>query len=132
MCCSGVKKAENIEVYRPKAENFDENIKNIIISPSIDGVFDISQELIKRGYNVSIGKIQDKEVDFIATKADKKIYIQVTESIMQENTRDRELQPLKRINDNYEKILLTTDNLFTNTDDEGIKIINLIDWLLKI
>ncbi len=92
----------------------------------------VYMELLKRGYNVSIGKIQDKEVDFIATKADKKIYIQVTESIMQENTRDRELQPLKRINDNYEKILLTTDNLFTNTDDEGIKIINLIDWLLKI
>ena len=67
MCCSGVKKAENIEVYRPKAENFDENIKNIIISPSIDGVFDISQELIKRGYNVSYEK-PNQEMFYLSTK----------------------------------------------------------------
>lgn len=88
-------------------------------------------ELLKRGYDVSIGKIQDKEIDFIATKSNKKTYIQVTETIMSEDTRTRELRPLKSVNDNYEKIVLTTDNLFTNTDDEGIKIINLIDWLLE-
>lgn len=48
-----------------------------------------------------------------------------------EDTRTRELQPLKNINDNYEKMVLTTDNLFIDTDEEGIKIINLIDWLLN-
>lgn len=91
----------------------------------------VFMELLKRRYNVSIGKIQDKEVDFIATKSNKKMYIQVTESMASEDTRKRELQPLKNINDNYEKIVLTTDNLFTNTDEQGIKIINLIDWLLE-
>lgn len=91
----------------------------------------VYMELLKRGYNVSIGKIYDKEVDFIATKYNEKKYIQVTETLMGEKTRIRELQSLKNINDNYEKIVLTTDNLFTDTDDEGIKIINLIDWLLE-
>lgn len=90
----------------------------------------VYMELLKRGYNISIGKIYDKEVDFIATKYNEKKYIQVTETLMGEKTRIRELQSLKNINDNYEKIVLTTDNLFTDTDDEGIKIINLIDWLL--
>lgn len=91
----------------------------------------VYMELLKRGYNVSIGKIYDKEVDFIATKSNEKKYIQVTETLMGEKTRIRELQSLKSIDDNYEKIVLTTDNLFTGTDDEGIKIINLIDWLLE-
>jgi len=91
----------------------------------------VYMELLKRGYDISIGKIQDKEVDFIATKSNKKTYIQVTESMIAEETRTRELQPLKNIKDNYEKIVLTTDNLFANNDDEGIKIINLIDWLLE-
>lgn len=91
----------------------------------------VYMELLKRGYDVSIGKIHDTEVDFIATKSSKKTYIQVTETMMSEGTRARELQPLKNINDNYEKIVLTTDNLFADTDDEGIKIINLIDWLLE-
>lgn len=91
----------------------------------------VYMELLKRGYEVSIGKIQDKEVDFIATKFNKKTYIQVTETIQSEETRIRELRPLKSINDNYEKIILTTDTLFSGTDDEGIKIINLIDWLLE-
>lgn len=91
----------------------------------------VYMELLKRGYNISIGKINDKEVDFIATKSNEKKYIQVTETLMEEKTRIRELQSLKSINDNYEKIVLTTDNLFTDTDDEGIKIINLIDWLLE-
>lgn len=91
----------------------------------------VYMELLKRGYEVSIGKIQDKEVDFIATKFNKKAYIQVTETIQSEETRIRELRPLKSIRDNYEKIILTTDTLFSGTDDEGIKIINLIDWLLE-
>jgi hypothetical protein len=91
----------------------------------------VYMELLKRGYNVSIGKIQDKEVDFVATKFNEKKYIQVTETLVEEKTRIRELQSLKSIDDNYEKIVLTTDNLFTGTDDEGIKIINLIDWLLE-
>lgn len=90
----------------------------------------VFMELKNRGYEVSIGKVGEKEVDFIATKSDEKIYVQVTETLMDETTRTRELSPLKAINDNYPKIILTTDTLFSNTDEDGIKIINLIDWLL--
>ncbi len=91
----------------------------------------VFMELKNRGYRIFIGKVGDKEVDFIAEKQDEKLYIQVTETMMDENIRKRELAPLKSINDNYEKIILTTDTLFTNTDDDGIKILNLVDWLLS-
>jgi len=87
-------------------------------------------ELLKKGYAVSVGKTDNGEIDFIATTSKQKIYIQVCESLKDEKTRNRELNPLKNIKDNYEKIILTMDNVFTDTDEEGIKIINLIDWLL--
>ena len=88
-------------------------------------------ELKNRGYDVSIGKINNKEVDFIATSVKDKKYIQVTETLLSEETRLREFAPLKSIQDNYEKIILTTDTLFTDTDEEGIKVLNIIDWLLE-
>lgn len=87
-------------------------------------------ELLRRGYQINIGSIGDKEVDFIASKFNEKIYIQVTETLLNENTRKRELAPLLAIKDNYQKIILTTDELFSNSDENGIKIINIIDWLL--
>lgn len=87
-------------------------------------------ELIRRGYDVAIGKVDSKEVDFIATKVDDKIYIQVTESMMGENVRKRELEPLQKIRDNYEKIVLSLDTGFENSF-EGIKSVNLIDWLIQ-
>ena len=85
---------------------------------------------MRRGYQINIGSIGDKEVDFIASKFNEKIYIQVTETLLNENTRKRELAPLLAIKDNYQKIILTTDELFSNSDENGIKIINIIDWLL--
>lgn len=88
-------------------------------------------ELLRRGYKVSIGKVGEKEIDFIATKSDNKKYIQVTESLKDEKTRERELAPLQATKDHFEKIVLTTDVLFTGTTEDGIKITNLIDWLLK-
>ncbi len=88
-------------------------------------------ELLRRGYQISIGSIGDKEVDFIASKSAEKIYIQVTETLLNENTKKRELAPLLAIKDNYPKIILTTDELFSNSDENGIKIINIIDWLLS-
>ncbi|MCD8077681.1 MAG: ATP-binding protein [Lachnospiraceae bacterium] len=86
-------------------------------------------ELLRRGYDVSIGKIGHSEVDFIATKTNHKIYIQVTESMTSEDIRKRELTPLQKIHDNYEKIILSLD---TGLEDsyEGIKSLNLVDWLL--
>ena len=88
-------------------------------------------ELLRRGYKVYIGKIEDKEIDFIAIKGDDKIYYQVSEMITNEATRERELEALRVIGDSYPKVILTTDVLQTGTLDDGIKIINVIDWLLE-
>ncbi|MFI3242473.1 MAG: ATP-binding protein [Alphaproteobacteria bacterium] len=87
-------------------------------------------ELLRRGYNVSIGKVGDKEVDFIATNNDEKIYYQVCENISSEETKSRELSSLRDIEDSYPKFVLTMDTLTTQTTEDGIKITNIIDWLL--
>lgn len=86
-------------------------------------------ELIRRDYRVYIGKVGETEVDFVAEKPNDKIYIQVTESMLLPETRQRELRPLRAISDNYEKIVLSMDRNFINSYD-GIKSLNLIDWLL--
>ena len=86
-------------------------------------------ELLRRGYDVSIGKVDNAEVDFIAIKPDEKIYIQVTETMTSEEVRRRELAPLQKINDNYEKIVLSM-NIGMDSSYDGIKSINLIDWLI--
>ena len=86
-------------------------------------------ELLRRGYDVAIGKIDNAEIDFIASNADEKIYLQVTESMTGEAVRRRELAPLQRVRDNYEKIVLSLDPGL-ETSYEGIKSKNLIDWLL--
>ncbi len=86
-------------------------------------------ELLRRGYDVAIGKIDNQEVDFIATTADDKCYIQVTESMQSEDVRKRELSPLLKIRDNYEKIVLSLQPGLDNSYG-GIKSLNLIDWLL--
>lgn len=87
-------------------------------------------ELLRRGYDVSVGKVENFEVDFIATKTDDKIYVQVTESMITEEVRKRELSPLQKIRDNYEKIILSLDTGMTPTYN-GIKSINVIDWLIS-
>ena len=87
-------------------------------------------ELFRRGYDVSIGKVDNLEVDFIATKADDKMYVQVTESMTSDEVRRRELAPLQKISDNYEKIILSM-NTGMDSSYEGIKSINLIDWLVE-
>ncbi len=87
-------------------------------------------ELLRRGYDVAIGKIDNMEVDFIATTADEKKYIQVTESMDSEEVRKRELAPLKKIRDNYEKTVLSLEPGMDRSY-EGIKSENLIEWLLE-
>ena len=86
-------------------------------------------ELLRRGYDVAIGKIGDAEIDFIAAKADEKLYVQVTESMLSEDVRRRELTPLQKIRDNYEKIVLSLEPGLDSSYD-GIKSINLLDWLI--
>lgn len=87
-------------------------------------------ELLRRGYDVAIGKVGNAEIDFIAAKADEKIYVQVTESMESETVRTRELAPLQGIPDNYEKIVLSL-HPGLETSYDGIKSIDLIEWLLE-
>lgn len=86
-------------------------------------------ELIRRGYDVAIGKIDSSEIDFIATNAEEKLYIQVTESMISGDVRKRELAPLQKVRDNYEKLILSLEPGMDSSYD-GIKSIKLIDWLL--
>lgn len=87
-------------------------------------------ELLRRGYDVAIGKVGDSEVDFIATTADDKKYIQVTESMLSEDVRKRELAPLQSIRDNYEKTVLSLEPGLDSSYD-GIRSENLIEWLIS-
>ena len=87
-------------------------------------------ELIRREYDVSIGKIGDLEVDFIASKPSEKIYVQVSMTMSDDKTLMRELKPLQALDDNYPKYIITKDNN-TFGDVDGIKVINIIDFLLE-
>lgn len=87
-------------------------------------------ELLRRGYDLAVGKVDNSEVDFIATKYNKKLYIQVTESLQGEEVRKCELAPLEKIRDNYEKIVLSMD-IYGDTTYNGIKALNIINWLLE-
>ncbi len=92
-------------------------------------------ELLRRGYEVYIGKYDDLEVDFVARKPENIIYYQVALTTRGDDEQDnkileRELTPLKKINDNYPKYILTLDDDL-NADFDGIKKINVLDWLLE-
>lgn len=87
-------------------------------------------ELLRRGYDVAIGKLDHKEVDFIAIKTEEKKYIQVTESMTSPETREGELSPLQKIPDNYEKIVIAMD-AGLEQDQDGIRLVNAIDFLLE-
>lgn len=113
----------------------DTGIRNVIVGHrdydsghSIENV--IYFELLRRGYDVAVGKIDNLEVDFVATTPNDKKYIQVTTSLLDENVRKREINSLMSIKDHYEKIILTLDK-FSDYSYEGIKCINLIDFLLE-
>ena len=86
-------------------------------------------ELLRRGYEVNVGKLGQTEVDFVAKKDDVISYYQVTASLTEQTTFEREIRPLKKINDNYPKKILTLDR-FTLGNYEGIEVQNAVDWLL--
>ena len=85
-------------------------------------------ELLRRGYKVNIGKVGNTEVDFVAEKNDRKYYFQVTASLTDEKTFEREITPLRNIQDNYPKTILTLDR-FTLGNYEGIEVVSVVDWL---
>lgn len=87
-------------------------------------------ELLRKGYSVNIGKVGITEVDFIARKNENIHYYQVTASMLDESTFNREMAPLRNINDNYPKTIITLDR-FTLGNYDGIEVVNAIDWLLR-
>lgn len=85
-------------------------------------------ELLRRGYKVSVGSYNDSEIDFTAMKGDKIIYYQVTQTMLAEKSKKRELTSLEKVPDNYRKIILTEDRIGLGSYD-GIDVVNVIDWL---
>ena len=83
---------------------------------------------MRRNYKVNIGKTDNGEIDFVAQKDGVLTYFQVTADMTDENTFIREITPLRKLKDNYEKIILTLDK-YTLGNYDGIKVINVIDWL---
>lgn len=102
--------------------------KNYDLGFSLENI--VYFELLRRGYRVAMGKQGNTEVDFVAEKQGAYEYFQVTADMTAKETFEREMRPLENIRDNYEKIVLTAD-LLTVGNYNGIKVKNLIDWLLE-
>lgn len=114
----------------------DTGIRNIIIGfRNIDEGHLLENvvylELLRRGYKVNIGKTNEYEVDFVAENPNDIKYYQVTQSLSNDEVRNREVRSLESIDDNYEKIILTMDKSINN-DLNGIKVMNIIEWLLTV
>ena len=113
----------------------DIGLRNMLVKGSESDIGHILEnivflELKRRGYNVYVGQLDDGEIDFVAIKDGDTSYYQVAATSLDENTLKRELAPLKKVSDNYPKYLLTLDEIFGKADYEGIKKINVLDWLL--
>lgn len=88
-------------------------------------------ELYRRGFSVFVGQMEHGEIDFVAVKDGETAYYQVSASVLDPSTLKRELAPLQALRDNYPKYLLTLDEVFRDADYEGIRKVNLLDWLLE-
>ena len=98
------------------------------VASSLENV--VYLELCRRGYDVQIGKTPDGEIDFVATKQNNKLYVQVTQEIKSEKTEKREYERLLEVRDNYPKYVLTTDD-FSGGNYLGIKTMHIADFLLS-
>lgn len=90
----------------------------------------VAIELMRRGYELYVGVLYKKEIDFVAIRENEKIYIQVANSIEENETKERELDPLRRIRDSYPKMVISRTG-YPEYDIDGIKIIDITDWLMQ-
>ena len=100
-------------------KNYGHTIENVVFL-----------ELLRRDYEVFVGKCDSREIDFVAKKKDRKIYIQVADNITDPDTLRREVAPLDAIDDHYDKLIITAQKTFAD-NIKGIKIVNLLDFLLS-
>lgn len=113
----------------------DISLKYSVLGYSVDSIASSLENIVyleikRRGYDVYIGKMNDKEIDFVATKQNNKIYVQVTQEIKSEKTQKREYDQLLEIRDNYPKYVVMAND-FAGGNYEGIKTMNIIDFLLS-
>lgn len=126
---------KNILKTQEKFYLADVSLRYSVLGYTVDSVASsleniVYLELKRRGYDVYIGKTKDKEIDFVATKQNEKIYVQVTQEIKSEKTQKRECEQLLEIRDNYPKYVVMADD-FAGGNYEGIKTMNIVDFLLS-
>lgn len=126
------------EIMRPQRKFYpvDTGLRNLMrnFSPGdtgyqIENV--VHNELVRRGWHVSIGTLQAGEVDFVGQRFQERCYIQVTESMTEPSTYKRELAALQAVEDAWPKYVITADRMSCGTTEDGIRIVNVIDWLLE-
>lgn len=125
-------KGKKILTIHEKYYLTDHGFNRLFFSNNEDKILEniVYIELLRQNFDVKIAKLNDLEIDFIAIKNNKKLYIQVSYTINDENTRKRELRPFYKINDNFPKYIITTDKVDFSCD--GIIHLNIIDFLINL
>ena len=129
-------KGKQILTNLPKYFLVDTGMRNILTRNKDSDIGHIIEnitylELMRRGYEVYVGDVEKGEVDFVAIKNGQNEYYQISASTLNEDTLARELEPLKKIGDNYPKYLLTLDEVFSDVNYDGVQKCNLLKWLLQ-